>query len=591
MPNGGLFKLISNDGVQDKLLMATSYLSHRLKNIEKINRTNTLRNPKNSNYLDLDKSWIPTINMISKSHVIFTNGSFKPFVATGFEYNKITGSAVFGNSTKFTLPQFGDFVNDTVLHIKLTGLSAKSPEDRVRYVALLGHKLISEVSFTINGNPLDSYTTDDYNAFYQFHVPPAKKTGWLRNVGQEIPIQAHLTADPTLDLHREYRWFGDGNQTFKQSHDEVELWIPLLFWFREVHNSLPNIAIPHGQTDIVVKFAPVNEIVGYADYGGGGDYNEPKISLCELYINNIFMNPDIANIFMTKFGFSLIRVHTRHMMRLSTHDGNIFLNNLKWPTECLYVAFRPQINKTLSQEWYLSSTLEAHDIKVPVVARNQLLQTVGTCETILPLSTNTAIIYHTDGPALLNTTDVYKDYDFIITGGTGYSATDIATNRYTIIAFNAVNDRITIKGVWNNGIIPDGTTTFELFTPQVAINVARYFKEVPTIDTIELKAHGIVIYCESSESFYNSYLPYRYGNNMNCPQDRGWYMINFNFYPGEHQPSGHINLSRSREFYLNYKSTNNGRISDDNRVDLICLADAINFLLVKDGSAVLRYAT
>jgi hypothetical protein len=67
-------------------------------------------------------------------------------------------------------------------------------------------------------------------------------------------------------------------------------------------------------------------------------------------------------------------------------------------------------------------------------------------------------------------------------------------------------------------------------------------------------------------------------------------MMNFNFYPGDHQPSGHINLSRAREFYLKYSSTN-GRISNTNRVDLICLSDAINFLLVKDGSAILRYST
>ena len=136
MSTGGIFKLITNDGIQDKLLMATGYLSHRLKLIEKVNREKALKAGTQTSYIDLDKSWIPTVNMISKSHAVFTNGSFKPFVASGFEYNKLNASAKFGTTTKFSLPVFGDFINDCVLHLKLTGLSAKSPEDRVRYVRI-----------------------------------------------------------------------------------------------------------------------------------------------------------------------------------------------------------------------------------------------------------------------------------------------------------------------------------------------------------------------------------------------------------------------------------------------------------------------
>lgn len=591
MSTGGTFKLITNDGVQDKLLMATEYLSHRLKIIERLNNEKMSKTkPNQRSHLNLDKSWIPTVNMISKSHAIFTNGSFKPFVASGFEYNKLNASARFGSSTKFTLPLFGDFINDCVLHLKLTGLRSISPLDRVRYVAFLGHKLLSKVAFTINGNPLDNYNSDDYNAFYEFHVPPSKRTGWLRNVGQEIPNAAFLTADPTFDLHREYRWFGDGNQTFKQSHDEIELWVPLLFWFREVHNSLPNGAIPYGQTDVTVTFATVPEIVGFADYGGGGEYVKPKISCCELYMNNIFMNTDVAKIFMTKFGFSLIRVHNHHSSVLNTGDQEIRLNELKWPTECLYVAYKPQVNLTLSQYWQSSATLELKDIKVPVAAKNTMLLTEGVVDVTTPPTNNTVSLTQTGGLALSAVDDFYNTYDFVITGGTGYSPNLINTNRYTVTDYVGATQTITISGVWNGGFIPDATTTFELFTPQVAINVARYYKEVPTISNMEIKAHGIIIYCESSESFFNSYLPYRYGPNMNTPQDRGWFLINFNFYPGEHQPSGHINLSRAREFYLKY-SSNGNNISDANRVDLIVLADAINFLLVSDGSAVLRYST
>lgn len=585
MSTGGTFKLIANNGIQDKLLMATDYLKYRIKLITQRNKeTAHLR----GHDIDIDNSWVPDMNLISKSHTIFVNGTYKPFVASGFEYNKVqpSGTVRFGSSVEFTLPVFGDYINDTVVHVKINGLRAVNAVDRVRYVSMLGHKLFKQVSFKINGNPLDTYYSDNYNAYFQFHVRPEKRIGWLRNMGQEIPNQAYLTADPTFDLQRELRWFGDGNQTFKQSHDSIDLWIPVLFWFKDIQNSLPNAAIPYGQTNISIELAAVSDIVGFADYGGGGAYVDPVVEVMEMYINNIFVDLDVVNLLMKKFGFSLIRIHGRHTQPLSVNNKSILLSQLKWPTETLYTTFRPQSNALLSQYWHSASALTLTDIKVPVAAKNISLTTIGTVSALPTPTVDNIGLVQTGGPALSLFDDTYNGYDFVITGGTGYSSTDISSNRYTVADYIGATQVITITGTWN-GVTPNATTTFELFTPQVAINVARYYKESPTIDTMSVIAHGITIYRSTTESFYNSYLPYRFGENMKTPEDRGWYMINFNFCPGDHQPSGHINLSRAREFYLKYTSS---YISTDNKVDLVVLSDAINFLLVKDGSAVLRYS-
>ena len=592
MSTGAKFKLISNDGIQDKLLMSSDYLSERLQVMENLQKKNRFESNKTSkdDLLKLNSSWTPTIEMINKTHTMFVNGSYKPFVATVFEYTKILSSATFGNTTKFTLPNYSsDFINDIVVHIKINGLRSKSPEDRVRYVALLGHKLLSSVKFNINGNPIDEITSDDYNAFLEFQVPPEKRIGWLRNVGQEIPQSAYLTSDPTFDLYREYKFFGDGNQTYKQVADPVELWIPLIFWFNKINNAIPCKAIPFGQTDINITFASVSEIVGYADYGGGGAYIEPKIETCDLYVNNIYMNQEVSRIFMNQFGFSLIRVHCRHVEKLVLNNASIKLNKLKWPTECLYVAFKPYNNLSLSQYWHKNSILKQCNIKVPAVAKNKLILTNGIINATLPITNNSASLTRTGGIVLNLTNDFYNNYYFVITGGTGYFRDSISDNRYVVTGYDGATQTITINGVWNGGGMPNSTTTFELFTPQLAINVAQYYKEIPTISRLEVKSNDIVLFNESSESFYNSYLPYRYGTNMNTPEDRGWYMINFNFFPGEHQPSGHMNLSRTREFYINYKSNNN--ISQEKSVELIVLADAINFLVLKDNSAALQYAT
>lgn len=586
MSSGGIFKLIANVGLQDKLLMATDYLNHRLKIIAQRNKTVPTNTFEHNELLDLNESWIPDINSISKTHMIFINNSYKPFVASGFEYNKCQAKGVlnFGTDVVFTIPVFGDFVNDCVVNVKISKLATINPMDKVRYVSFLGHKLFTSVSFKINASPLDTYYSDDYNAFYEFHVPPHKKTGWMRNVGQEIPQEATLTSDPMNDMFKEFKYFGDGFQTFKQTHDAVELWIPILFWFKDIKNALPNLVIPYGQTNITIKLAPINDLVGFADYGGGGSFTPPTITTMDLYCNNIFLQPEITKIFMCKFGFSLIRVHGHHNSILSINEENILLSQLKWPTENMYIAFRPQINTQLSQYWHKTGTLTLNNIKVPAVAKNNSITSLvyGSNSS----TSNSVVINYTSGPVLSTIDDTYNGYDLVITSGSGYSS-NIINNRYIISSYIGSTQTAIINGTWKNGI-PNATTTFDLFTPQLAINVAQYYKETPSIDTIQVKAYEITIYKETSESFYNSYLPYRFGTFMNTPEGRGWYMLNFNFLPGEHQPSGHINLSKAREFYIKYTSST---INKNNLANMVVLTDAINFLLVKNGTCVLRYTT
>jgi hypothetical protein len=121
-------------------------------------------------------------------------------------------------------------------------------------------------------------------------------------------------------------------------------------------------------------------------------------------------------------------------------------------------------------------------------------------------------------------------------------------------------------------------------------------QENPVISLLGLSSHSIDIYEKMPPVFYNSYIPSQYGHNIKSPRDIGWHMMNFNFYPGEYQPSGYINTSMGREIYLEYESaidpnTQLPYIRSANPVDLIVIADCINFLLAKDNAAVLRFST
>ena len=109
----------------------------------------------------------------------------------------------------------------------------------------------------------------------------------------------------------------------------------------------------------------------------------------------------------------------------------------------------------------------------------------------------------------------------------------------------------------------------------VSFEKLTYPVPVETIDTLQLQAHGINIYNTFKAQFFRDYMSYTYGGtNITTPEDTGALMINFCLYPGTYQPSGHINVSRAREFYLAFVSS---YISASTPCDLLVLAQAINF--------------
>jgi hypothetical protein len=135
-------------------------------------------------------------------------------------------------------------------------------------------------------------------------------------------------------------------------------------------------------------------------------------------------------------------------------------------------------------------------------------------------------------------------------------------------------------------VVGTASNSFKISNQGLQVTAPVYAR---TMDSINISAHGIEIYNNFPSKFYNAYLSYHYGGpNINTPTDRGLCFIPFALYPGTYQPSGHINISRAREFYLTYTSS---VITTNNEGMLVVVASAINFLLISDGSAVLRYST
>lgn len=384
MAAGNIFMLMVNDGRQDVMLNATEKLLKQLNEIKsnKIQyeitkaqqRFDKPPDKNDTTYIADKHIWMTDRNKyiknkpqlmynifseIDKTHTMYIGKCFKPFVAMSFNYLKVLekeGQPKFSGEVSYIIPHMGTWIHDMVLHVRLTNLTTNS-QDKVKYCGLLGHRLIKQVQFMINGVIICEYGTEHMNKHFGFHVRPEKKQAWLRNVGQEIPQLAYITPNPSVDEFREYRYFGNGPQTFKRTHDEVDMYIPLLFWFNlDVAQSFLNCMIPKGNVKINIKFGDLSELVQVANYGGNGTYTPPVI-YSDLYVNHICTLPEIQQIITSETNYSLIRVTKSFTQTLQNINDNVLLKELKFPVEHIAICFRPDENLQNIDNWYKSMWL------------------------------------------------------------------------------------------------------------------------------------------------------------------------------------------------------------------------------------------
>lgn len=587
MSTGAIFQLITNDGKQDRLLMATEFLQSRIAEITKTRGED------------------PTLQDLEKTHVLFMNAHFKPFAAIGYEYNKVSvtnGTVAMNNRVQFSIPQFGDFFSDMCLHVILAQptltITATADADKplMRWCPYPGERLIKSVKMEVNSNTLDEYTYHAMSLHRETQVPDWKLDAWKGCVGQEVPLEGYVSqpnwvkANSAGDSHRISARVSIGNQTpSPQKSGSLEMFIPLLFWFnRDVRLAIPSVAIPYGQRYVTLELADTADLVDVVPRGAsswaapGGSVGAVTVSKLELYINNIFVNPEIHNIYIKRIGFSLIRVHRQQLYTTSNGTDSVLLNQLKWPVETMFVGmklndyFNSSTAATKRQhldKWHTYTQLTSNTYKTT----GQQVRYEATVNHV----SNTATIAIATTGVITGTNTVFTD-DFAVGGtvsiqGAVYGITAVASaTSMTVVpgpatALTGISMRDDVRKVTWQGLQVEASTP------------------TATLDTITISAHGIKIYDNFPSKFFNAYMPYTYGGpNIVSPKDSGVFMIPFNLYPGSYQPSGHINVSRAREFYLDYTSS---VIATNTTGVLVVLASALNFLLISDGSAVLRYST
>lgn len=328
-----------SSSIDDKEIQEYSIVNDKLKYIIK---------QKKSTYKNMIN---PSVDNIKETHEIFLNSQFKPWVESTFEYSKtsVNSKPQFGESVEFTIPTNGNFISDMVFHLKIGKLAPESSEDKVRYANMLGHKIIKKVQLFINNNLIDEYPGEYYNAYYETTVTEDNKLAWLKCIGQEIGIVGEMVPDPVNSSFKESKTFYNGLQTLKNEQEEFEIFIPLLFWFNIDKKCALLNNYGTGSVKVVITLEQDNQFIACLDTISeiyNEKYIKPTILESELYTNHIFVSEEIQDIFISRIGFNLIRVHKYAEILLDKNMDNVsLLNYLKYPTEEIIIYARPKENE------------------------------------------------------------------------------------------------------------------------------------------------------------------------------------------------------------------------------------------------------
>lgn len=522
MSTGGVFILVSNDGRMDQMLIGNETLRD---NIAAVKARRAAAGEADTN---------PSLADLERSHVLFVNAHFKPYVAISLQYFKVSANNVtLGSEVQISIPQYGDFFADMVANVVIaapttsySGTASAVDSDIVlyRHCDYPGERLFEETRFEVNSNLLDSYDNDSYVLHRQFSVPADKRAAWDACMGQDrgqvaqyAPPHTQSSSAP-VQRSMSTRVF-EGYQTYKRVHAPLNLWIPLLFWFNtDARLAFPSVAVPYGQRFATFRLTQASNIYraiinpAATTALTAPTLSTPQISTFDLYINNLFLLPEVHEIFIDRVAFTLVRVHRRQMQNLNKSSDRIHLVQLKWPVEDIKFGFQLIANTTAP-------------------------------------STNTTL---------------------------GSQASVIAADmedwhRYSKVTNTSVAATAVTGGADNSNLF---------------LNIKA---EAGHITKLRLQAHGVDLFGEFPAEFFNRYIPYQFGGSkVVAPTDPGLYMYSFALHPGMYQPSGHFNCSRARELYLEYTSS---EISSSAAANFVVQATALNFLLISEGSASLRYST
>jgi len=181
------------------------------------------------------------------------------------------GTADFGKRVTCTVSRNGDLMHKVYLQVTVPKVEVPDGS-KFRWLNWLGHILIKYAEVEIGGQRIDKHYGDWMHIWNELSQTPGHKAGYANMVGN-VPSLTQVTA---------------GNATGSASTPEMDLYIPLEFWFcRNPGLALPLIALQYHEVKINIEFRSASDC-----YWSEGAVAAPSLAAASLFVDYIYLDTD-----------------------------------------------------------------------------------------------------------------------------------------------------------------------------------------------------------------------------------------------------------------------------------------------------------
>ena len=349
---------------------------------------------------------ISYLEEIRKTHFQPIKAHWIPFVASTKSYRRHEpqGQTTLGSKINFNIDTTDtQFIGDGCIRLKLKGLSAISSTNKVKYVDRLGERIVKDLTFKINSKPEQSVNGIGMNFFYNKILPHEKKVAWDRAIranGEYVGILNENPAGSGDDVEQ-YIILNTGSNVYKNSHSEIDIIIPLIFFFNNDTTPLRVRRYSSYSFSIELTLASAQDcyrVINYDDPDDSFPTDQPSYITAptveaSMYLAHISTSEDVDEAIYGSSEAQLVRYTKQTQTSTVSPEGHIKLDGVGGFVERMIIGFRPQSNTLSTNEgsysnWYKCSSITTSSFETPTYN--------GSAVEYTP------VIYHKEDPLIDN---------------------------------------------------------------------------------------------------------------------------------------------------------------------------------------------
>lgn len=320
---------------------------------------------------------------IRKTHFTSLKAHWKPFAATTKQYRKhiANGTGTLGSKISFKIDTTNThLLADGCIRLKLKNMQANSATNKCKYASRLAERIVAKMEFKCNDKTNQSYDGMGMNLYYSNILPNSKKIAWNRAITDNDTYIGLLNENPaaTTDDVEQSVILNTGANVYKNKHTEVEILIPLLFWWNNDRTPLPVRRYSSQIFTIELTTAAPNECRRIINYDDGSNtfpsdqeayLTEPTLE-AEMYLGHINGTPDIEEAIYGSTEAQLVRFTKQSRVSTASNEATVKLPGVGGLVERIIVGFRPHVNTLSTNEisytnWYKCASLTTSSFETP----------------------------------------------------------------------------------------------------------------------------------------------------------------------------------------------------------------------------------